>query len=209
MGGRSSISPGDMPLATRPFSLMEVLPNREWPPALALPGSLSRLSLRFGGGPLPVGSNDKSLSVVGERPLVRALGHTVAALEAVGAEHRVLNPQVRRAVGRVRGQAFFRLIFLLHTPVPLPQARRPDSCQTVWSSTTGWRLSDVRVAQTQISPRQPVILSSLLAVGGGVGLLLLERNDYTQKAASDRTTQRSSTRAAGLGRLALTLVLEV
>ena len=87
--------------------------------------------------------------MVGERPLVRALGHTVAALEAVGAEHRVLNPQVRRAVGRVRGQAFFRLIFLLHTPVPLPQARRPDSCQTVWSSTTGWRLSCVRVAQMQ------------------------------------------------------------
>ena len=56
--------------------------------------------------------------MVGERPLVRALGHTVAALEAVGAEHRVLNPQVRRAVGRVREQAFFRLIFLLHTPVP-------------------------------------------------------------------------------------------
>ena len=133
-------------------------------------------------------THDKSLSVVGERPLVRALGHTVAALEAVGAEHRVLNPQVRRAVGRVREQALFRLIFLLHTPVPLPQARRPDSCQTVWSSTTGWRLSNVRVAQTQTSPRQPVILSSLLAVGGGVGLLLLERNDYTQKAASDRTT---------------------
>ena len=81
-------------------------------------------------------THDKSLSVVGERPLVRALGHTVAALEAVGAEHRVLNPQVRRAVGRVRGQAFFRLIFLLHTPVPLPQARRPDSCQTVCSAAT-------------------------------------------------------------------------
>ena len=44
----------------------------------------------------------------------------------------MLNPQVRRAVGRVREQAFFRLFFYF-TPrsLPLPQARRPDSCQTV------------------------------------------------------------------------------
>lgn len=137
-----------------------------------------------------------------------------AALEAVGAEHRVLNPQVRRAVGRVREQAFFRLIFLLHTPVPpaTPGAttrQLPDGVV----STRGWRLSDVRVAQTRKYHRgNPSSCRCLLVRREGAGLLLLEHIDYTSAKGSERpnnaTLKHASSWIREIGER-LTLMLEV